>query len=177
MLHQCPIYDLLDQITYQGKYQTVSKNGGLVIYVRITNITSILFYLLICLMNLQRKNFEYDGDASFVVVFVAHADNYECDTDAAVPFNKQARFRENRQISNVQFTVKASKKTGEYGIAILSLLGFNLVICLVIIIQTYLFYRFGKHYKHDHTGILLFKQIFDLNLKKFTFRWSKSKSC
>ena len=57
-VYQCPIYDLLRNVDFTGSYQTVTKQGGVIV---------------------RRSMFKED---SFAVVVVVQPDDYECNGTA-----------------------------------------------------------------------------------------------
>ncbi|XP_017769437.1 PREDICTED: SID1 transmembrane family member 1-like [Nicrophorus vespilloides] len=116
----CPVYDLNDDIVYDGKYQTVSTRGGLTI---------------------QKSAFP----EGFYLVFVSKGDNYDCNHGGSLPQPKDRPVTENKQASLATFRVQIGKTRTEYVGAVLVVFFSVLVVCILLVIITVAFFYLGKH--------------------------------
>ncbi|XP_044754541.1 SID1 transmembrane family member 1-like isoform X2 [Coccinella septempunctata] len=116
----CPVFDLNKDIMYRGKYQTISRKGGLTI---------------------KRKDYS-DG---FFLVFIMKPDNYDCTEELSIyPVTKYYFERNSDATSNVSFVIQRSLGRGQYLTAtILTVLGLTsfYIVALVLI---FVFRRYGS---------------------------------
>ncbi|NP_001099012.1 Sid-1-related A precursor [Tribolium castaneum] len=125
----CPVFDLDKDITYEGKYQTINRKGG---------------------MTIRQREFP-DG---FFLVFVAKADNYQCSQKHSVllvEHRKQHLILANRT-STITFTINKGINGKEYEIASLATLGALLSFCIVSTIMIFAFTRWGTISKFRPSG-------------------------
>ncbi|XP_017769438.1 PREDICTED: SID1 transmembrane family member 1-like [Nicrophorus vespilloides] len=119
----CPVFELNDDIRYQGKYQTIKTKGGLIL----------------------SKSGYPDG---FFLVIVAKPDNAECDERKDVEPFSLGIVSAVRNTTRVTFQVRPGKTSEEYVEAILTVFFVILAVCALLIMANVAFYYYGRYRKH-----------------------------
>ncbi|RZC40785.1 Sid-1-related A [Asbolus verrucosus] len=114
----CPVFDLDKDISYEGKYQTINRKGG---------------------MSIRRRDFP-DG---FFLVFVAKADNYECNEKHSLLPHRVPDVKFENRTSMVEFTVIKGINAKDYGVASLITLGAIGGFYVLAIVMVFVFTRWG----------------------------------
>jgi hypothetical protein len=116
----CPVFDLDKDITYEGKYQTINRKGG---------------------MSIRSKEYP-DG---FFLVFVAKADNYECSQKHSLlpRGHKNSNIIAANRTSIVNFSIVKGINGKDYGVASLVTLCAIGAFYVFAIVMVFAFTRWG----------------------------------
>ncbi|XP_045475522.1 SID1 transmembrane family member 1-like isoform X2 [Harmonia axyridis] len=116
----CPVFDLNEDIMFRGKYQTISRKGGLTI---------------------KRKDFS----EGFFIVFVMKPDNYDCSQELSIyPVTKYYFERNSDATSNVSFVIRSSLGRKQYVTSTIVTMSGILFFYLVALVLIVAFRKYGS---------------------------------
>ncbi|XP_044759074.1 SID1 transmembrane family member 1-like isoform X2 [Coccinella septempunctata] len=118
----CPVFDLNENIKYEGKYQSMTRKGALTV---------------------TKNEFE-DG---FFLVFIARPDNYECNIQTRRRVKSgliQVLSEFPNRTSTLSFKIRKTLSRADYVKPILIIIGIIFAFFAFAIILVYLFFLFGS---------------------------------
>ncbi|KAK9881818.1 hypothetical protein WA026_017331 [Henosepilachna vigintioctopunctata] len=117
---QCPVFDLNKDVRFKGKFQTVSKKGGLTI---------------------KRRDF-HEG---FFIVFVAQPDNSDCSEDLTLDPGVDYYYERNSdETTNVTFVVQRSLDRNQYINSMMITLAAIFIFYVIAIALIVIFRKYGS---------------------------------